>query len=756
MGGTWRWTRALCLIGLLVAAALARAETPELMHWTYQPAVPWRSDERRVFVPDDGGCEAAVAVDAASGYPVQFGNAVPRFDLTAFRPGADYVLASPDGRWVAVCQQHPHLNSADIVIHERATRRVVRSFATPGVTAEWTPDGRWLQCGMRSEPGQLTLLDPASGEQRVYHAPDGERVEAGRMSPDGRWLVVELSKGGTLLLDPRDMSVGQRLDTLASPASRQALLWGSTWSPNGRLLVLVFAVPDELVAWDPAAGRARWRVAGLGAATVAFAPDSESLLGAPEPGCCGLLRRAVLDARDGRVVAQGAAGELDEREGLGGPALSADGRWLAVPETRRVAVPPQPGDSPGLDRGYTYRTVTRVWDLATVAPAETLEAVGRPLAFGRTGSEIIAGEGSHGVIVTTRGTGATRELHHPVSLPIVSYEVSGLVPKTPSTETMSGAYAAAFSPDGRRLAVGVGRASRGGRGDVITGAGRPVLVDLASGACTPIGPIGASYIHGIAWRADGQRLAWGTGSSVVVADGSGRVLNEAKGVFATSVAYAADGRLLACERNRLVELDGLGRLQRLVARDAGETVSAGGRLLATRGSDGGICLRALDGQPLAWLHAFDRGQAWLLATVSGYFAGSPRAEEQFAWRLGTQLYSLAQYAPAFREPQRVRRILADGDVGRQPRIGADLLPPTAELRRGDGVRAVVLTAQGQRPLARLRLLRDGQVWLERPLSSRAVRLTLDAAPGDRRLTAVVTDNLGLHSRPASLVMPTQD
>ena len=91
MGGTWRWTRALCLIGLLVAAALARAETPELMHWTYQPAVPWRSDERRVFVPDDGGCEAAVAVDAASGYPVQFGNAVPRFDLAAWGPPRDNV-----------------------------------------------------------------------------------------------------------------------------------------------------------------------------------------------------------------------------------------------------------------------------------------------------------------------------------------------------------------------------------------------------------------------------------------------------------------------------------------------------------------------------------------------------------------------------------------------------------------------------------------------------------------------------------------
>jgi WD40 repeat protein len=193
------------------------------------------------------------------------------------------------------------------------------------------------------------------------------------------------------------------------------------------------------------------------------------------------------------------------------------------------------------------------------------------------------------------------------------------------------AAAAAFSPDGKRLAVG-------------DGCGSVFLFSVATGKVIPhsrpptetIEPsrdeVTVSTVNAIAFAPDGKTFAVGTDTGAIeMLDAETQRLKFAKLSHANQVAsvtFSPDGRILVSgSYDRTVKL--------------WDAVS--GRLLVT----------------LMILPAEKAGQVsieWIAFTPQGYYSASSGAARFIRWRVGDKLLPAESYAREFNRPERVRQI----------------------------------------------------------------------------------------------------
>jgi WD40 repeat protein len=247
--------------------------------------------------------------------------------------------------------------------------------------------------------------------------------------------------------------------------------------------------------------------------------------------------------------------------------------------------------------------------------------------------------------------------------------------------------AAAFSPDGKKLAVSTS----------------PVIEELPPGApqlhevriWEPTGEGGAPWkrqvmkapltseiwVNAVSFSPDGSTLAAGQ------VDGSVKLWNAETGTLKatlnppqhlslTEIAFSPDGKLLAVAShdNKAMIWDvAKGTLKYALSGTNDQIVtvafSSDGKYLLGGDSNGAISrwsshsgrliatsmfLPSL--QPDATADEADTFE-WITYTPEGYYSGSPGVEEFFHWRLGEHIFPAAQYAKTYRRPDLVQQLL---------------------------------------------------------------------------------------------------
>jgi WD40 repeat protein len=440
------------------------------------------------------------------------------------------VVFSPDGRTLAAAGFHmDHI----VGVYDVRTGKRVKSLT--GQT-EWeadataiSPDGRLLASTATDK--QILVWDLTTGSLRHRFAGQPFRVPALAFSPDS---VTLAAGGGDRTIRLWDMASGQVRRTLQghgdwvctvafSPDGRTIASGSCDWAAHRGRNTAEFAWRDpgcvsEWKLWDAATGELKRTVSEPGRLlSLAFAPDGNSLacaigrevrlydLRRAAPG--RVLTRYDFDATsvaftpDGAAVISSSHDQVVRRvsvasgkveweapgswEEVNSVALSPDGSLLATGSSdRRFAVRTLKPGAPGLRPG-----AARLWDART----------GRLLRR-------IAG----------KATGASGE---------------------PVEQVM----AVAFSPGGRRVAVG----GAGGRGSGIVR-----LCEAATGVAVWTAEDQPEEVLAVAFAPDGSSLATAGAEGVVkIRDPkTGRAWRSLAGHpgGATSLAFSADGATLVC------------------------------------------------------------------------------------------------------------------------------------------------------------------------------------------------------------------
>jgi WD40 repeat protein len=465
---------------------------PTVRRWrlaTGEELEPLRGHTRRVYglaVAANGEALATCAEDGTVRLWGAAGRELRRLALP--RKYGLGVALSPDGKRLA-CGTFEE----EVRVWDTATGRELWCVKTESfrVSAQaFSPDGKTLATG----GGKLRLWDAASGRLlRTVDGPPGG-TELAAFSPDGKRVVTA---GWHSVLHFWDTATGKPVSHFEG---HDHAVWAGAFSPDGKALATVSDEPFVRL-WDLSAGRARRLAFGWsGLRSVAFAPDGKTLAASPLawgewPGLCELstgrlLRRftperdlpggAVAFAADGRTLAastgsckvrfwDAATGRERSRPFEGqmdgtGSSLGERVQFVLAPDGRTVVT----------TRGRDENSGVVAWDVAAGKERMRLADRGLPVA--------VSPDGRHVALVSD------------ADLILLSLATGAELWRANRGDRRG--RAAAFSPDGKTLAVA--------RGD-----GAVDLWETISGQRRARLAGHEGVVHFVAFAPDGARLASG-------------------------------------------------------------------------------------------------------------------------------------------------------------------------------------------------------------------------------------------------------
>jgi WD40 repeat protein len=127
-----------------------------------------------------------------------------------------HLVFAPDSRWLAAAgRDHGSIHIIDVATGD--VRDILRGFRTDAVDMAVAPDSSWLAVG--DFEGLLTVLDPATGEQR-FTIDTGRVLEAIAVAGDGSWIATGHRQGHVRIWNAAD---GAALYQFAAPGTLSAL-----------------------------------------------------------------------------------------------------------------------------------------------------------------------------------------------------------------------------------------------------------------------------------------------------------------------------------------------------------------------------------------------------------------------------------------------------------------------------------------------------------------------------------------------------
>jgi RNA polymerase sigma factor (sigma-70 family) len=537
----------------LPAGALARLGTMRFHHEGNAESLAFSPDRKLLAASSEDGC--LHLWDTATGREVRRLRASPKFPPFNHAP-RQAVCFSPDGKRVAALGADGAGTLWDV-----ATGTPVARFRVPAdggllvpTPLHFAPDGHtllaaWSEGGVgapKSAAG-VAVIDAASGRELRRFGPPRGAVHGLAVSPDGQTVALGMTNPPVQLWDVARGTLLRSLD-----GQKDSDVQGLAFSPDGK--TLAWGGQGRVVLTDVAGGQEVGRLVTEKevASSLAFTPDGKTLV-SDAPDC--KVRVWNVPSRKQRL-------ELDGRMWVGSAvALAPDGSTVAQATTysvirlwdlatgrelftdfaghdgRVLAIAFSP-DGRLLVSGDANQQV-RLWDAATGKPLRALDAVGGTLAFAPDGRRFASASGNEPVRYDEPPDETVRvwdvdtgnevfRLRHRGAFQIVRV---------------------AFTPDGAGLlSLEAQTADNGSRGS-----GALCRWDAGTGRHRRRMPLGEPHPRGAAFSPDGRTLAVGgayEGKAAlrildVPSGREGPVLDTQPDLVPT--AFSPDGRLLATQ-----------------------------------------------------------------------------------------------------------------------------------------------------------------------------------------------------------------